>query len=242
MRRLITIVSSTTLKFFLLFSLCVYQVVVGQHQRTLLSSANPRYIVSLDQLRNMVQQVQQATETYNVILTQARNQTQHSTDLSRLAQLQHPMQPQHQNQHHISPHPIPNAMSDIPRPPLTQPSPNAPLQPSHTLASSPGQSIPTGERPMVQLRPPPTSRRPVGVIGTPSMQSAQHPTVPTVNPPPPPIAHASTPGASPAAAATPGPIAVTPSQTGASPPRHEVAEIESGEQSSQSSAETETID
>ncbi|TFK70305.1 hypothetical protein BDN72DRAFT_839158 [Pluteus cervinus] len=193
--------------------------VVAQRQRQLLSSGNPRYIVSLEQVRAMVQQVHQAMEMYNAIV-QARppagNQGPPAPPVQQDQRLQqHQQQPmQHQAQPqpqppHISPRPMPSApphMQAFPPAPPNQLPPNFVAPPNH------------GAGPVdrhMNLKQPPAAKKAVGNLNTPALPPAIANT-PPLNPPPvstPASAHpASTPTASPApAAGTPGPSHAAPS-------------------------------
>ncbi|THV03176.1 hypothetical protein K435DRAFT_852065 [Dendrothele bispora CBS 962.96] len=159
----------------------VYSIVIVQQQRVMLSWSSPRFIMSLDNLRQNHGQITQASDQLNIGLSNVMK-----------AQGPQPMLPGPSNSHAPS-NPIPRS-GPIPQPSTSVAIPQQHSSPPQQATSTPTLVPPIQRRPPT-LQPPPQSRKKPPPPPT-SSQIGPSPTVPPA-PTPPPAVSATTPVATP---------------------------------------------
>ncbi|KAF8638705.1 hypothetical protein AX17_002000 [Amanita inopinata Kibby_2008] len=177
-----------------IISVTVYQ------QRNMLASGNPRFFLSIENLRMMTQQIQQATEMCTHLFNALSQQ-------QKLQQLQH-QQPQGPQQSQATPlsRPSVNARNPFTTPEMSQPrAPGVPAQ-LQTPNVQPSQHLP--QQPLsapMSLQQPPSKRKPTPAIASgaqstpsPAPASAHTPVLAA-------LPNASTPGANAPTPALPSP-------------------------------------
>ncbi|PBL03883.1 hypothetical protein ARMGADRAFT_1004572 [Armillaria gallica] len=175
-------------------------VVTVQQQRNFLASANPRFIVNLDNLRLMLSEVQKGHERFNAMV---------QTIVAQQYQHQQQQQP-HQQQQPPPPPPGGGVVNGPSAPNMGMPSrPSVPQQPNVIHSGQQVHQPPSQHHPNV----PPTINRPPTVAPlTPSMAMKKKPIQPVSSSPAGAMAASPTPPPAPAVS-TPTPNAPTPSAT-----------------------------